>query len=88
MVVANLVEMPGLTVLNLFSQLLREEAINANQGAAAILNGLCSDFIQAFALRVYGQKPDINSSWLALLAELRLSRVFNSMLNEPQKVDT
>lgn len=84
MVVANLVEMPGLTVLNLFSQLLREEAINANQGAAAILNGLAQTLF-AFALRVYGQKPDINSSWLALLAEPRLSRVFNSMLNEPQK---
>lgn len=83
-VLADLSALPGIEVLEIFTRLIKEEALDRKSGASAMLNGLVQ-VLFIFALRCYERSGELNYHWLTLQEDPRLSKALNAMISEPHR---
>lgn len=83
-VFADLSRLPGMDALEIFTKLIKEEAINRKSGASAMLHGLVQ-VLFIFALRCHEKSDELNYHWLTLQEDSRLSKALNAMLSEPHR---
>lgn len=83
----NLADSPGIAALDTLTQLLRSEVSKSEPGARTIANALVQT-LMTYALRAYGQRAPLQTTWLTLASHKRLSRSVHAMLDEPQRAWT
>jgi AraC family transcriptional activator of mtrCDE len=80
--VARLELTPGSQTLATFAELLRSESIGQRPGGKAILDVLMRVLL-GYGLREYADQPPVQPNWLAALAEPRLGKVVQAVLQCP-----